>query len=342
MRSVCGVSRLHHGRSVYGVAPVLHLAQPVPVSVPLPVSQTSGPKLQHILPAEKRRYPDWDLQRIKDSAEKLRAYIRENIPELEQEVDKIAVARKLPPNVVEAMKKFARGEKLTLDDLEGELPLLLKDIREEDALVSQGFSSPEFDWDREYTDAIDREIVEEKRLRWENVAKLQLQSVSTDEEILKPTLDDLVDNGITLQRTALAFNHMAQFLRKYKSGELSLTQFMDWWPFVRDDAQASTWHGETFVGAGKSISRSDPDAGKRTPPKHVTDWTHREFLLAERQQSTLEVPDVLTIPDVYYHKPSEKGKAPDVVAEDDEPWFHELDIEKEARDKKSGKKDDHH
>lgn len=334
-----GIAR---GRGIYGVAPVLHLNAASALPVPLPASQTAGVKLSHILPAETRRYPDWDIQRIKDANEQLSAYIRNAIPELEKEVDNIAEARNLPTEVVTALKKFARGESLGIDDLQGDIATLLKEVGEEDAVIKQSFAVPEFDWDREYADAIDREVVEEKRLRWDNFAKIQLHALPGDKEALLPTLDSLVEVGVYMQKAAISFYHMASFLRKYKSGELSLTQFMDWWPMARDDAQASSWHGETLIGSGKSASRNSPDVARRAPLVVANDWTYKEFSAMQKSFATLEAPEVLAVPPVFYHTPSEVGKQPEVVAEDDEPWFTHLDVEKEYEAKKSGKKDDHH
>eukprot|EP01060_Flectonema_neradi_P024594 TRINITY_DN3351_c0_g2_i1.p1 TRINITY_DN3351_c0_g2~~TRINITY_DN3351_c0_g2_i1.p1 ORF type:complete len:408 (+),score=116.43 TRINITY_DN3351_c0_g2_i1:56-1279(+) len=105
---------------------------------------------------------------------------------------------------------------------------------------------PEFDWAAEYANAVDREVVAEKRLRYEKVAAT---TFARDEAAIKaeleaykrPAQDKLLDNLIDQINTFKPFLAkqviQAKLIERNIDGQLTFSRFADWNPDARDAAE---------------------------------------------------------------------------------------------------------
>lgn len=107
-------------------------------------------------------------------------------------------------------------------------------------------SLPTFDWEKEYASVIDREIVAEKRFRYDALAnttrdKDEKQIEALNASYKKATQDKRLDQLVELLerfKPVLAREAILQRLTiKHLEGQLGIWRYLDWCPEVRDRAE---------------------------------------------------------------------------------------------------------
>eukprot|EP01064_Diplonema_japonicum_P029334 TRINITY_DN4715_c3_g1_i1.p1 TRINITY_DN4715_c3_g1~~TRINITY_DN4715_c3_g1_i1.p1 ORF type:complete len:404 (+),score=150.37 TRINITY_DN4715_c3_g1_i1:57-1268(+) len=105
---------------------------------------------------------------------------------------------------------------------------------------------PEFDWAKEYATAIDREVVAEKRLRYDEIANttfdrdeaaIAAELKAFKEPVQAELLDSLVEQ-VNLFRPFLAKQVIqSKLIERNIDGQLTFSRFADWNPDARDAAE---------------------------------------------------------------------------------------------------------
>eukprot|EP00756_Hemistasia_phaeocysticola_P015539 Hpha_TRINITY_DN15416_c1_g7::TRINITY_DN15416_c1_g7_i1::g.176975::m.176975 len=119
---------------------------------------------------------------------------------------------------------------------------------------------PEFDWAAEYAEAIDREVVSEKRNRYDKIAS---QTFERDESAIeaelaayrRPKQDKLLDSlvdQLTQFKPFLARQVIqAKLIERNAENQLSFARFADWNPDARDIAEAEHEAQPSGVATGE-------------------------------------------------------------------------------------------
>lgn len=261
-------------RCVTSVAPVLYF----PVSSTLPVSEAEQIKRNTSIAIEMiRRFkgpvpPPYtrkteatveelhkEIESLLGSAQKLRKEVSEDQP-----MDKLGLMERCLRHSLysyykdQGSQEFTEMTKWLVYTPEDEAKMnQLKRVRESKAKVAmlrrkrreEGLPSsliPCCDWETEYGSVIDRELINEKRLRYDGLAERTLER---DEDQIEAVMDEyrqpiqakrLDELAESLERfkPVLAREAILQRLTiKHLEGQLGIWRYMDWCPEVRDRAE---------------------------------------------------------------------------------------------------------
>lgn len=125
---------------------------------------------------------------------------------------------------------------------------------------NKGTLLPVFDWATEYAEAIDREVVSEKRGRYDKIASqtFERDEAAIDAELAayrKPKQDKLLDtlvDQLTLFKPFLAKQVIqAKLIERNAEHQLSFSRFADWNPDARDIAEAEHEAQPSGVATGE-------------------------------------------------------------------------------------------
>jgi hypothetical protein len=263
-------------RSIVGVAPVLHLAQPEPkLSKEAQVKKNTAIALDMIrrfkgaapAPYHRRHTKSFDeiskeVETLLGGAEKMRRPVTDTQP-----MDKLGVMERTLRHAIWSYLKeagqfdFAEMQKwlvYTPTD-ETRMSLLKRDaeLKEKYAAfkakrAQEGGSDaclPTFNWQQEYQKTVDRELVVEKRLRYDAMsANTTARDDAAIEALLqsyrKPVQDERLDKIVDMLekfKPILAREAIIQRLTiKHLEGQLGIWRYMDWMPDVRDRAELET------------------------------------------------------------------------------------------------------
>eukprot|EP01059_Diplonema_ambulator_P019813 TRINITY_DN33472_c0_g1_i1.p1 TRINITY_DN33472_c0_g1~~TRINITY_DN33472_c0_g1_i1.p1 ORF type:complete len:406 (+),score=187.31 TRINITY_DN33472_c0_g1_i1:61-1278(+) len=126
---------------------------------------------------------------------------------------------------------------------------------------------PELDWAKEYAATIDREIVAEKRLRYDEIANtsferdeaaVEAELKAYKQPVQDALLDSLVDQ-VNMFRPFLAKQVIqAKLIERNMDGQLTFSRFADWNPDARDAAELNfETHPEVYGTAEDLLGLSD-------------------------------------------------------------------------------------
>jgi len=260
-------------RCIVGAAPVLHLARPeatqsrdaqIKKNTAIAVEMIKRFKGPLPAPYERRHTKSFaDIQKevelLLGGAAKMRRVVTDDQP-----MDKLSVMERCLRHAVwnylkdEGNREFAEMEKwivytgndeTKLNQLKRQADLkdkykLFKAKRAEKG-GNQNFA-PQFDWTAEYASTPNREIVAEKRFRYDTVAANTTERNDAEIDTLlqayrKPTQDRRLDEMTEMLerfKPMLAREAILQRLTiKHLEGQLGVWRYMDWLPEVRDRAE---------------------------------------------------------------------------------------------------------
>lgn len=272
-------------RSIVGVAPVLHLAQAQPkLSKEAQVKKNTNIALDMIRrfkgeapkPYTRRHKKSFDeiqkeVETLLGGAEKMRRSVTDSQP-----MDKLSVMERTLRHGIwsylkdEGKYDFAEMEKwlvYTGND-ESRLSLLKRevDLKQKYAAFKAKRATagepdaclPAFNWQSEYAKTADRELVVEKRVRYDQMAANTTERDEAAVEALlatyrQPVQDERLDKICDMLekfKPILAREAILQRLTiKHLEGQLGIWRYMDWMPDVRDRAELETdnychhwWH----------------------------------------------------------------------------------------------------
>jgi len=263
-------------RSIVGVAPVLHLAQPEPkMTKEAQVQKNTNIALDMIRrfkgeapkPYTRRHTKSFEeiqkeVETLLGGAEKMRKTVTDSQP-----MDKLTVMERTLRHALWSFLKeegkydFTEMEKwlvYTPQD-ESRMSLLKREVdlkqkyaafkAKRDAAGGSDACLPEFNWSNEYKKTVDRELVVEKRMRYDAMA---VNTTARDEAKIEallatyrqPAQDERLDKIVDMLerfKPILAREAIIQRLTiKHLEGQLGIWRYMDWMPEVRDRAELET------------------------------------------------------------------------------------------------------
>jgi len=131
---------------------------------------------------------------------------------------------------------------------------------------NKGTLVPGFDWAGEYAEAIDREVVSEKRGRYDKIASqtFERDEAAIDAELAayrKPKQDELLDtlvDQLTMFKPFLAKQVIqAKLIERNAEHQLSFSRFADWNPDARDIAEAEHEAQPSGVATGEGYGAEE-------------------------------------------------------------------------------------
>jgi len=263
-------------RSIVGVAPVLHLAQPQPkLSKEAQIEKNTNIALVMIRrfkgeapkPYTRRHSKSFEevqkeVETLLGGAEKMRKAVTDSQP-----MDKLTVMERTLRHALWSYQKeegnydFAEMEKWLVYTPQDEQRLsLLKreaDLKQKyaafkakrEAAGGSDACLPTFNWANEYKKTVDRELVVEKRTRYDAMSvnttardesKIEALLATYRQPAQNERLDKIVDM-LERFKPILAREAIVQRLTiKHLEGQLGIWRYMDWMPEVRDRAELET------------------------------------------------------------------------------------------------------
>jgi hypothetical protein len=268
-----GAARVAGVRSIVGVAPVIYLGKPKAKlakegqvekntniaidmirrfkgAVPKPYTRKHTKSFEEV---------EKEVELLLGGAEKMRRKVTD-----EQPMDKLTVMERTLRHAIWQYKKdegkydfaelekwlvYTAGDEQRIGQLKREVELKQKYAAFKAKRAESGAANapmPAFKWATEYSKTIDRELVVEKRLRYDVMAANSTErDESKIESVLssyrKPVQDERVDKIVDLLerfKPILAREAIIQRLTiKHLEGQLGVWRYMDWMPEVRDRAE---------------------------------------------------------------------------------------------------------
>lgn len=274
MRRIAPVAATAAGvRAITGVAPVIHFPETTPklsksqqIEKNTQIALALTKKFKGELPAPYTRKYTQTAEQIEKEIETLlggAAKLRKTLDD-DQPMDKLTLMERCLRHGLWSYRKdegkhdFEQYKKwlvYTAQD-ESRVSLLKRDVELKEKLSTlkakraaengPAISLPEFDWAKEYANVIDREVVAEKRVRYDSLAvtsrdKDEKQIEALNAAYKKATQDQRLDNLVELLerfKPVLAREAIMQRLTvKHLEGQLGIWRYLDWCPEVRDRAE---------------------------------------------------------------------------------------------------------
>ena len=266
-------------RTIVGVAPVLHF----PVTTPkLPRDQQIAKNTQVAVSLTKRfkgevpapytrkhtatiEQIEKEIEMLLGGAEKMRKNVGDDQP-----MDKLTLMERCLRHGLWSYKKdegahgfaayqtwlvYTPNDQFRLTQLRREVELKEKYAALKARRAAEGgaaISMPAVDWAKEYEAAVDREIVAEKRHRYDVLAcntrdRDESKLEELNKQYMKATQDKRLDNLVDLLerfKPVLAREAIMQRLTiKHLEGQLGIWRYLDWCPEVRDRAELEVDNG---------------------------------------------------------------------------------------------------
>jgi len=265
-------------RTIVGVAPVLHfptapkIARDQQIAKNTQVAVTLTKRFKGEAPAPYTRKHTASIEQVEKEIEMLLGgaeKMRKNVTD-DQPMDKLTLMERCLRHGLWSYKKdegahdfaayqkwlvYTPNDQARLTQLRREVDLKEKYNALKARRAAEGgaaISMPTVDWTKEYSAAIDREIVAEKRYRYDVLsANTRERDESKIEELnkqyLKATQDKRLDSLVDLLerfKPVLAREAIMQRLTiKHLEGQLGIWRYLDWCPEVRDRAELEVDNG---------------------------------------------------------------------------------------------------